>query len=87
MAEAVWPDCGRSPVMQVSSNNIVRFPYATHAVAPHRTEQKAENEDKVVAFTPPLNLSVVEGRESGLFFAAHRIASRVADGLDGFQDL
>lgn len=72
--------------MQVSSN-IVRFPYATHAVAPHRAEQKAENEDKVVAFTPPLNASVVEGRESGLFFAAHRIASRVADGLDGVQDL
>lgn len=69
--------------MQVTSN-IVRFPYATNPVTPARPQAKEpDSDDNIVSFTPPLNPSVVSGYDAGLMFAAHRIVSRVAEGLDG----
>ena len=70
------------PVMQVTSN-IVRFP--TPLVPQiERVQPEQKVEDNVIAFAAPepeesFNF---EAREHGLLFAAHRIASRLADDLE-----
>lgn len=74
--------------MHVSADNVIRFPVMSPAMAPRvearESAEPAENATKVLAFAPAPEQATLDERaqEHGQLFVAHRIVSRVAEGLD-----
>ena len=75
--------------MNINATNIIRFPEQVEGAAHRVVGQPPHEPAEVVEFLPaPFDLAFAsQAQEHGQFFAAHRIAHRVADQLDGVAQL